>query len=40
VKKPRGARPGLVTITNEKTVVVEPRLPQTTQAGKQASEQA
>ncbi|HEY3248377.1 MAG TPA: NFACT family protein [bacterium] len=26
VKKPRGARPGLVTIRNEKTVMVEPRL--------------
>ncbi|MGH2347938.1 MAG: NFACT RNA binding domain-containing protein, partial [bacterium] len=27
VKKPRGAKPGLVTIANEQTIVVEPRLP-------------
>jgi predicted ribosome quality control (RQC) complex YloA/Tae2 family protein len=32
VKKPRGAKPGLVTVTNEKTVVVEPKLPEHTES--------
>jgi predicted ribosome quality control (RQC) complex YloA/Tae2 family protein len=36
VKKPRGAKPGLAAITNEKTVMVEPRLPQSAQASKRA----
>lgn len=30
VKKPRGARPGLVAISNEKTILVEPNLPRGT----------